>query len=128
MKRREKLKSNFEYFDGIKGFLEREAATKILRSYRRYRKRKAERLAKRRAAKGKRSFGRSTTMRYGGKVPTRNSTNEKSKTLTNAAAAVATASMNRKTVGPGSDLTKVVSTALASTASKPGTDTNEEKK
>lgn len=121
----------------MKGFLEREAATKIWRSYRAYKKRKAERLAKRRAAKGKRSFGRSTTMRYGGKVPNRSSTNEKSKTLTGAAAAVATAAMGRKTVGEASaapnspaqpSLMKAVSTALTSTVTLPSNDTNEEKK
>ena len=55
--------ATFDYFDDIKFKLERKCAGMIQRAYRRYRKRKQERIAKRRAQKGK-NFRRSTTNRF----------------------------------------------------------------
>lgn len=50
---RRKMNAHFNYFADIKARIELEAGTKILRQFRLYRKRKAEKLAKQRALKGK---------------------------------------------------------------------------
>ena len=64
VKNRRKMNSNFDYFAEIKNRMEIEACYKIIIQWRLNRKRKAERIAKARARKGKRGYGgRSATMR-----------------------------------------------------------------